>query len=84
MSRKVVTSARVQAYAIGNTNSMTPVTSDSCVDKGTHVQSPAAQSLDGEWRVHGKNHWGNNIHQSEAAKRCLKRPFACPLTIEYS
>jgi len=53
--RKVVTSARVQAYAIGSTNSMTLVTSDSCVVKGGHVQSPAAQRHVGEWRVHDKN-----------------------------
>jgi len=58
-SRNVVTSARVQTYAIGNTNSVTPVTSDSCVDKGGQVQSPAAQSSVGEWRVHGKN---DNCH----------------------
>jgi len=58
-SRKVVTSARVQAYAIGSTNSVTPVTSDSCVDKGALNQSPVAQSSDGEWRVHGAN---DNCH----------------------
>jgi len=50
-SRKVVTSARVQAYAVGNTNSMTPVSSNSCVYKVGHVQSPAAQSSVGEWSV---------------------------------
>jgi len=54
-SRKV--SARVEAYAIGYTNS---VTSDSCVDKGGHVQAPAAQSSVGKWRVHGKN---DNCHR---------------------
>jgi len=58
-SRKVVTSARVQAYAIGNTNSVTPVTSDSCVDKGGQFQSPVPHSSDGEWRVHGAN---DNFH----------------------
>jgi len=40
---------------------MTPVTSDSCVDKGGHAQSPAAQSSVGEWRVHGKNSNSHSI-----------------------
>jgi len=58
-SRKVVISAREEDYAIGNTNSVTPVTTDSCVDKGGQFQSSAAQSSDGEWRVHGAN---DNFH----------------------
>jgi Zinc knuckle len=56
--RKVVTSARVQAYTISETPqfetpevSVTPVTSDSRDGKGVHVQSPIAPNSDNGQRI---------------------------------